>query len=38
MDVSDPNPEFLCDLTTKNQTITVAQGTGLVVAPILFYK
>jgi hypothetical protein len=35
---SDPNPEVLGDPTTKNQTITVAQGTGLLVALILFYK
>jgi GTPase involved in cell partitioning and DNA repair len=30
--------EILGDLTTNNQTITVAQGTELLVAPILFYK
>ncbi len=34
-DVSDPNPEVLGDLTTNNQTITVAQGTGLLVPMIL---
>ncbi len=32
-DLSDPNPE-VGDLTTKNQTITVAQGLGLLVIPI----
>jgi hypothetical protein len=28
-DLVDLNPEVLGDLTTKNQTITVAQGTGV---------